>query len=266
MNNNQRYTSAGGVLGVNTMVNDDAVSEFQMYPSISMDVIGNFVIVWQDYRNLNWDIYCQRYTSTGTALGANIKVNDDAGNKYQKLPSISMDGVGDFVMVWQDNRYGLNNPDIIGQRYYSNGNPNGGNYLIVADGPYEGEISPVRCADNASIIFSWQDNRRSEGWDIYAKIVDWNWNGVSSLMEEDMQPQDFSLAQNYPNPFNAVTHIRFSLGKSDRVNLSVFNVFGQNVATLVNEKLSAGTYNYSMDGQNLPSGIYLYKLTTGSGT
>ena len=262
----QRYNSTGGVLGVNTKVNDDAGSDFQMYSSISMDVLGNFVIVWQDFRNINWDIFYQRYTSEGTALGANIKVNDDAGSMNQKLPSIAMNDVGDFVIVWQDNRYGQNNPDIIGQRYYSTGNPNGGNYRIVSDGPNNGELTPVVGGDNASIIFSWMDNRRSEGWDIYAKMVSWDWDGVITDVDEgNINPKDFSLAQNYPNPFNSVTNIRFSLSKFDQVNLSIFNTFGQNIATLVNKKLSAGTYNYSFYDQNLPSGTYLYKLTTGSG-
>jgi len=262
----QRYNSSGGVISVNTKVNDDAGSNFQMYSAISMDVLGDFVIAWQDFRNVNWDIYFQRYTSEGTALGANIKVNDDAGNMNQKLPSIALNDVGDFVIVWQDNRYGQNNTDIMGQRYYSSGNPNGGNYRIVADGPNNGEISPVVVADNLSIIFSWQDNRRSEGWDIYAKIVSWDWNGViTDVAEGNINPKDFSLSQNYPNPFNSATNIRFSLTQFDHVNLSVFNTSGQKVATLVNEKLSAGTYNFSFYDQNLPSGIYLYKLTTGSG-
>ncbi len=262
----QRYNGTGGAVGVNTKVNDDSGSEFQMYPSISMDVVGNFVIVWHDFRNINWDIYFQRFTSTGSALGANIKVNDDAGSMHQKLPSISMDGVGNFVIVWQDNRYGQYNTDIIGQRYFANGNPNGGNYRIVPDGPNNGEISPVVCADNSSIIFSWVDNRRSEGWDIYAKIVSWDWNGVTTeVVERNSNPKGFSLFQNHPNPFSSVTNIRFSLSKFDQINLSVFNKFGQNVATLVNEKLSAGTYNYSFYDQNLPSGTYLFKLTTGSG-
>ncbi len=89
------------------------------------------------------------------ALGTNIKVNDDAGSMHQKIPTISMDGVGNFVIVWQDERYGQTNPDIVGQRYFSNGNPNGGNYLIVANGPNNSVSSPVVFADNSSIIFSW---------------------------------------------------------------------------------------------------------------
>jgi hypothetical protein len=260
----QRYTSTGGALGVNTKVNDDAGSEFQFYPSISMDVVGNFVIVWQDFRNINWDIYYQRYTSTGTALGANIKVNDDVGSMHQKVPSISMDGAGNFVVVWIDNRYGQNNSDIIGQRYFSSGNPNGGNYRIVTDGPNNGEISPVVCADNSSIIFSWQDNRRSEGWDIYAKIVDWNWNGVTDVEIIDYIPNEFSLSQNYPNPFNPSTKIKYQIPELSFINIKVYDVLGNEVATLVNEEKPVGEYEVGFNGRGLTSGIYFYQLKAGS--
>jgi len=261
----QRYTSTGGTLGVNTKVNDDPGTEFQFYPTISMDAVGNFVIVWQDFRNINWDIYFQRFTSTGSSLGANIKVNDDAGSMHQKVPTISMDGVGNFVIVWQDDRYGQTSPDIIGQRYFSNGNPNGGNYLIVTDGPDHGESSPVVSADNSSIIFSWQDDRRSAGWDIYAKIVDWNWNGVTDVeIIDDNSPEEFSLSQNYPNPFNPSTKIRFSITQVGFTTLKVFDVLGNEVATLINEEMPAGKYEIEFSGNELTSGIYFYQLKAGS--
>jgi hypothetical protein len=260
----QRFTSTGTTLGVNTKVNDDAGTEFQFYPSISMDVVGNFVIAWQDFRNINWDIYYQRYTSTGAALGVNIKVNDDAGSMHQKVPSISMEGVGNFVVVWIDNRYGQTNSDIIGQRYFSSGNPNGGNYRVVADGPNYGETSPVVCADNLSIIFSWQDNRRSEGWDIYAKIVSWNWNGVTDVeIIDDNLPEEFSLSQNYPNPFNPNTNIGFSIAENGFVTLKVYDVLGDQVATLVNEELPTGEYEAVFNPIGLTSGIYFYQLKAG---
>jgi hypothetical protein len=260
----QRYTSTGTPLGVNTKVNDDTGTEFQLYPTISMDVTGNFVIVWQDFRNIHYDIYFQRFTSTGAALGANIKVNDDAGSMHQVVPSISMDGVGNFVIVWQDDRYGQTSPDIIGQRYFLNGNPNGGNYRIVADGPNNGEASPVVFADNSNISFSWQDDRRSEGWDIYAKIVDWNWSGVTTSIDEgNINPEDFSLSQNYPNPFNPVTKIEFQIPKSEQVNLTIYDILGQKIAALIDERLAAGKHDFEWNAANFSSGIYFYSLKAG---
>jgi hypothetical protein len=235
-----------------------------------MDAAGNFVIVWQDFRNIHYDIYFQRFTSTGATLGANIKVNDDAGSMYQLVPSISMDAAGNFIIVWHDERYGLTSPDIIGQRYFSNGNPNGGNYLIVADGPNNGETIPVVFADNSSIIFSWQDDRRSEGWDIYAKLVNWNWNGVTDVdIIDNNVPEEFSLSQNYPNPFNPSTKIDYTIPKEGFVSLKVYDVLGNEVITLVNEVLSAGEYevefsSHSGEVRNLTSGVYFYQIKAGS--
>jgi len=230
-----------------------------------MDAVGNFVIVWQDFRNSNYDIYFQRFTSTGAPLDTNIRVNDDVGSMHQKLPSISMDGVGNFVIVWQDDRYGQTDKDIIGQRYYSNGNPNGGNYLIVANGLNNGVSSPVVFAGNSDIIFSWQDDRRSEGWDIYAKIVDWNWNGVTNVeIIDDNIPGEFSLSQNYPNPFNPSTKIGFTIAEAGFTSLKVYDVLGNEVAILLSEDKSVGEYEIDFNGDGLTSGIYFYQLKAGS--
>jgi len=261
----QRFTSTGGPLGVNTKVNDDAGTEFQLYPNISQDATGNFVIVWQDFRNINWDVYFQRFTSTGAPLGTNIKVNDDAGSMHQKLPSISMNAAGDFVIVWEDYRNGQANSDIFGQRYFSNGNPDGANYPIVADGPNNGESTPVLSANNSDIIFSWQDNRRSLGWDIYAKIVSWNWNGVTAVLDEENQnPKDFSLSQNFPNPFNPSTKICWQVPADSWQTIKVCDVLGNEIETLVDEYKPAGTYEVKFSAEGLTSGIYFYKLQAGN--
>ncbi len=75
-------------------------------------------------------------------------------------------------------------------------------------------------------------------------------------------PSSFKLHQNYPNPFNPITNIRFELPKESLVELSVYNVLGQRVASLIeNEILPAGNYKRVFDGTNLSSGVYLIKLT-----
>ncbi len=74
----------------------------------------------------------------------------------------------------------------------------------------------------------------------------------------------FKLKQNYPNPFNPSTTIDYTLSKSGRVTLEVYNLLGQRVRTLVNAKQTAGHHQVKFDGSDLTSGVYLYKLTTGS--
>jgi hypothetical protein len=75
-------------------------------------------------------------------------------------------------------------------------------------------------------------------------------------------PSTFHLSQNYPNPFNSITMIDFDLNRTDHLTLKVFNILGQEVATLVNGNLTAGTYRVPIDASNLSSGIYFYKLTS----
>jgi hypothetical protein len=75
-------------------------------------------------------------------------------------------------------------------------------------------------------------------------------------------PEAFSLSQNYPNPFNPMTKIKFSIQKSSNVNITVFDVLGKHITTLVNEKLNAGTYETEWNANNMPGGVYFYRLET----
>ena len=82
-------------------------------------------------------------------------------------------------------------------------------------------------------------------------------------------PESFKLHQNYPNPFNPDTRIDFDLPQSSRVALAVFNVLGRKVKTLINEQMPAGTHTVVWDGREdngnpVASGVYLYRLETGS--
>jgi predicted nucleotidyltransferase len=90
------------------------------------------------------------------------------------------------------------------------------------------------------------------------------WFGfVSKIAEEKEIPKHFSLYQNYPNPFNPSTAIEFDLPKISEVTLRVFNILGEEVGTLVSDKLSAGSYSRAWDASNLSSGVYLYRLEAG---
>ncbi len=76
---------------------------------------------------------------------------------------------------------------------------------------------------------------------------------------------DFELFQNYPNPFNSKTTVRFWLRKSQHVRLSLFDVSGHYLATLLNKKMSAGLHTLTFDGNHLSSGIYLLRIQTANG-
>ena len=93
----------------------------------------------------------------------------------------------------------------------------------------------------------------------------YNWNiravieTVTEVKSETL-PVHSSLQQNYPNPFNPTTSINFSLSHDSWVNLKVYNILGQEIAVLFNNRTSAGTHSVNFSADKLPSGIYLYKL------
>jgi len=76
-------------------------------------------------------------------------------------------------------------------------------------------------------------------------------------------PNAFTLYQNYPNPFNPSTTIKFQIPNSKFTTLKIYNILGQEAATLVSNKLNQGNHTYTFDGTNLASGIYYYQLVAG---
>jgi hypothetical protein len=105
------------------------------------------------------------------------------------------------------------------------------------------------------------------GWDkIFEKIFP-----STGLEEEKKTPQSFELFQNYPNPFNPTTSIQYTVsspptGQAGKqfISLKVYDVLGNEVATLVNKELLAGNYELEFDASDLTSGIYFYKFMVGS--
>jgi len=77
-------------------------------------------------------------------------------------------------------------------------------------------------------------------------------------------PVVFSLDQNYPNPFNPATTIGFALPKRSHVTLTLLNTLGQQVGQLINGEVDAGYHEVKLDGTNLASGVYIYRLQAGS--
>nr|MBN2278200.1 T9SS type A sorting domain-containing protein [candidate division Zixibacteria bacterium] len=100
--------------------------------------------------------------------------------------------------------------------------------------------------------------------DVYIDAIEFRGMGASgsgaAAKAGTLIPEEFALSQNYPNPFNPTTTIQFSLPSAGNVNLEVYNVLGQRVATLVDEALEAGVHTVRWDASNQSSGIYLYRI------
>jgi hypothetical protein len=84
----------------------------------------------------------------------------------------------------------------------------------------------------------------------------------TGIENEISLPLSFNLHQNYPNPFNPSTTIQFALPQAEFVTLKIYNVLGEEVATLLSASLLSGSYKYEWDASHLASGVYLYRLET----
>lgn len=183
----------------------------------------------------------------------------DNGNfhspQYSRAVEYSLDEVNKTATrVWQYRH----TPDIYGywggyvQRLAN------GNTLICWGGttPTITEVQP-----NGTIAF---EGTFSGGIYTYrAYKFDWSGPPVSIKNGHDVLPSSYKL-KNYPNPFNPSTNISYDIPNAGFVNITVFDILGKQIAVLVNEKQSAGSFSVKWDAANFPSGIYLYKITSGS--
>ncbi len=88
---------------------------------------------------------------------------------------------------------------------------------------------------------------------------------ITAVKQDNNQtPTSFSLSQNYPNPFNPSTEIKYSIPNSGFVTLKVYNMLGQEVASLVNQEQKSGNYTVNFNASQLASGVYMYKLQSGN--
>ena len=102
----------------------------------------------------------------------------------------------------------------------------------------------------------------TEGESLYSDTLTIMLTGIGD--DINAIPTEFGLSQNYPNPFNPTTSIEYRVSSNENVSIKVYNMLGQEVMTLVNEVKSPGTYNVKMDGSQLASGVYIYRMAAGS--
>jgi len=114
-----------------------------------------------------------------------------------------------------------------------------------------------------SIFFSSENIGYAAGFG--ASILKTENRGITGVVNENnILPESFSLNQNYPNPFNPKTVIRYKITNSDNVSLKVYDILGNEVAELVNEKQNAGSYSVEFNGSGFSSGVYFYRLESGN--
>jgi len=154
------------------LVNDESHGDMlHQEPSrIAMNSTGDFVVVWRDKRNGDYDCFFQRYNSSGVKQGTNTRVNDDGGETEQDHPAVGIDESGNFVVAWGDRRTGYY--DLFMQRFSADGTPQGSN-VMVNDDPgdynYYNNLPGVGMGANGDFVVAWNDTRDEGDYDVWAQ-------------------------------------------------------------------------------------------------
>lgn len=193
---------------------------------------------------------------SGWSTPSNWSSAVDRDNKNIELYSRKTNGNDQFQAVFT--RTGLNNstPRAIRYRKFSSGNWNS-SIEVSGDGPTGLQNASVVETNTGIAAYAYAGINNTNA---YFDREDW----VTDVSPEVSIPEVYSLEQNYPNPFNPATTIRFNVPEQTHVSLKIFNSIGQEVSSLFNGVISAGTHEINFDASKLSSGIYFYQIQTES--
>ena len=114
---------------------------------------------------------------------------------------------------------------------------------------------------NDSVYFNENTDMTLPAWGY--KVYEYG-SGLTDVQKNAPESIDFNLSQNYPNPFNPTTKINYSISQSEFVSLKIYDILGNEIASLINEQKAPGKYQVNFDAKSLSSGVYFYKLTSGT--
>jgi hypothetical protein len=238
---------------------------------------GNVYVLASVARNSNsdeGDVMFAKSTDGGNNWSAPMRINDDIGtSNVQWLGTMSVAPNGRIDVVWLDTRD--DNPGAYwSSLYYSYSLDQGETWsvnerLSEAFDPHVGWPNQNKMgdyfdmvSDESSAHLAWASTLNGEQ-DVYYGRITPQLTGIG----DNPQKSDFVSVSAYPNPFKEKVTIRYSLNKSGIVNLSVFDIYGKEVKTVVNKSQEAGSYNvtFAVDA-DLAEGVYYCRLTSGAGT
>ena len=257
----QVYNSDGTALDDNLIIPVDTSANEQLdFDLATNPYFGIFALAWINQTETDTEVYGLLVGFDGLAQGSVLILSDLPNLGFEGI-SMDMDAENSFAVAWSDMRSGI-------RRSYQ-GFADGGtivlsNTLISRNPQAAREQEPSVAINGRQVITSWSDNRNAgEGYDIYTNSNVYNPTSVDDGTDLPL-PLAFEVAQNYPNPFNPDTKIDFALTQeTELVEFQVFNILGQSVYQERLYDLSAGHHTIDFKADNLASGVYLYKITSG---
>ncbi len=190
-------------------------------------------------------------TNTPSGRIDGIRIGNSWGIIPVELLSFTASVSGNSVQLYWSTATELNNSGFEIERSYNNGKWD--------------KVGFIKGAGTSTSVqnYSFFDRNLIPGKYFYRlKQIDFDGTfEYSQILELDVNSLNkFELSQNYPNPFNPSTSISFSIPQSGNVKLSIYNLLGQELGTLINKNMEAGSYSVNFNAENLFSGIYIYRL------
>ena len=246
------------------------------FQDVATETVAKTEFLTAAYKGSSWFFY-----SVGTTGNINVKcrVSTDAGTTYATAFDIAANPNVDEY--WLDARYYSVGNGGVDFTYYSDslqtGNPTNNTdklMTVFASVTNPGVFStPTRVSNHPpgwssamyvpKIVEIYSTGKVGMAWvgfDVSAYKLYWAADFLTSVENNNNTPVKYSLSQNYPNPFNPVTKINFDIAKSGLARLTVFDMLGREIQTLVNKYMTEGSYSINFNGAKLSSGVYFYKL------
>jgi len=219
------------------------------------------------------DVMFSKSTDNGETWSAPKRLNTDLGtSKYQWFGTMSVAPNGRIDVVWLDNRDAPAG-SFLSSLYYCYSTDEGENWsanerLSEAFDPHVGWPNQEKMGDYFDMVsdeegahLAWANTLNNEQDVYYGHIVP-QVTGITNAAN----PNTFLTLTSYPNPFKSQTTIRYILTESKEVELGIYDVYGKQLITLVNQKQPAGTYNFVFDAGELAEGFYFCRLNAGGET
>jgi len=247
-----RRSSDGGInWGAETrLTNDPGKSNFASLASSE----NNVHVVWNDDRDGNMEIYYKHSIDGGLNWSADSRLtNNPVVSELACVTALDQN----VHVVWND---APGQVEVL-YTHSADGGVSWEPQTQLSESSFLSEHSSVSVSDTV-VHAVWADFRDGSSYEIYYnRNPTGNVTGIENIGLDF--PEEFMLEQNFPNPFNPSTTFKYSIPNSEFVTLKVYDVLGNEVATLVNEEKPAGIYEVEFDASRLSSGVYLYKLSAG---
>lgn len=258
---------------IGTVISEKADSQTQRV-EIAIDKMGNSLVVWRDQRTSRFEEYAQKLSAVGIPMwqSEGISLSEYDSQKSLLGSGIVVNSDGSSVFIWHDLR--IEDNGLFGQSLDSSGLKQWNVNDVPISTRDQYQRSHIFCSDNAGgAIACWYEIGTGSGWGIFAQQVSRIGNLGEVLQTTFLQtqrvlaPTQF-LLQSYPNPFNSNMIIKYHIPETSYVSLTIYDLTGKEVKTLVSKNQSPGIYQVQWNGTNkrgdvCPCGIYLYQLCTG---